>query len=557
MYCYNCGSRIEPNDHFCAHCGVCLGDEETPRRLASKYFDIEIADVKGDSPTDEGYVLTDSLRLAERLSTNVQTIKSVLEEFVSIRATEGVRYNVLDLHVSERQNGISWQECQRFLTIRYHQDLNSGKRPVYLFIIGGDDIIPMPTLPLKINNDDTVDSDLPYAYLYGAATEEGLLNLGVFERQIMLLVGRLPVAQDALLADFINMLNNALYAGYRGLPRHAMHAQCDPNWKVITRQVTRGFEPYLPCNEANTDYYYGPIMLTPQFEPTTPAFQQSFPYKEADIFYYNLHGTNLHGVDNFAGYTYQGGTSQRALCPRNMAAVANLNIVVTEACYGGWFKQSIYNSQSKKKEETILLSSLNARTVSYLGSSRVAYGNTDKQSQNGLLAADILAHHFLSYLYQGYTAGEAMHASKIDMLNIPRNVEGTRITVLEFNLFGDPSLYVDTHGLRKDSGDSAYARKAETARTHFSVEYEESKSGGLLETVRRLVDHNFKEIDQYLQRYLYDMWNIEKCALQRVVKASPKAGVGETAYLYLTDNGSISVVTNSESHKVTCCLFEK
>lgn len=560
MYCYNCGTRIEPSDIFCAHCGARLIDGAQPEAsVVSAYFDFKLPKAKGNNVVAEGYILTDIPRLAALLKVNALTVRAILGDFVSIRAAEGVAYKVLDLALFPGQNDGKWQSCQQILHRQYQEDQLRKSTPRYLFIIGGDDIVPMPVLPLAINDDDTVDTDLPYAYLHGADTVTELLNCSIFGSQIMLFCGRLPVASNATMADFITMLNNTLNVGYNGLPRRYMHVQSDPNWKVITMLATRGMEDNVMQSDADSAYYYGPVMLTPQFDPANTSFAKAFPYQDADVFYYNVHGINTPGVDNFSGQEENGGKFHCALRPQDMASVANLNAVMTEACYGGWFKTSITDGRTKKKEETVLLASLHANTVSYVGSSRVAYGFNNALWQHGLQNADGLAHKYLGYLYAALPAAVALHSAKIDVLENTSKLETARITVLEFNLFGDPSLTILPCNVEDGKGtvDVLAARTAEGTGATFTVDYDANSSGGLLATVRQLVDNSLREKDRMMQQYLYDTWGMEGCTLKRVVSAESRSGTKETSFLYQGETGSVIVTVDKLSHEIKDCVFER
>lgn len=558
MYCYNCGAKIEATDLFCAHCGARLSEEPQPVKTAA-YFDIYVSEPKGQDEVEEGYILTDTSRLATRLGVNDSTVKGILDEFVSIRKAEGVAYSVIDLAYSGSQHDYSWHTCRQLLRQRYEQDKLRGLAPIYLYIIGGDDIVPMPTLPLKICSDDTVDTDLPYAYLASTHVVDELLDLSIFSQRASLFCGRLPIAANATLADFIGMLNNTLSVGYDGLPRQQMHVQSDPNWKVITMRAAQDTGASLQQSQADSPYYYGPVMLTPIFEPTKAPFANAFPYHDADVFYYNLHGTNTPGTDNFVGQPESSKDFHCALRPQDMAMVANLNVVMTEACYGGWFKTSVANPQTKKKEETVLLASLHAHTVSYVGSSRVAYGYNNAQVNLGLQSADALAHQYLGYLYQGLPATLALHHAKIDLLEAGGNLETARITVLEFNLYGDPSLSIVSDNLQDAEADGKRSseRKATDTATTFTVHYDSTAGSGLLATVRHLVDSNLRAIDQTLQQYLYDTWGLDRCSLKRVVGAKSRKSNEETAYFYKGERGSVVVTLDERSQQVKSCLFER
>ena len=92
-----------------------------------------------------------------------------------------------------------------------------------------------------------------------------------------------------------------------------------------------------------------------------------------------------------------------------------------------------------------MLASLFTNTLAFVGSSRVAWGAVDdlSSSQSRVLVsyADIIAGYFINAILQGYTVAEALFIARGAVLQetVPGDPH-TALTVVEFNLFGDPMI---------------------------------------------------------------------------------------------------------------------
>lgn len=558
MFCYQCGCQVDAHDRYCPQCGVQLIDNKQEPQCVSaenEYFNIATPSIQPKNIA-RGYILTHVEALSSHLNVNYDKLTDILEEFVMKRSKAGISYKIIDMshHINNPENA-KWTDFHKIVTQYYIRDWNDGMVPNYLFIIGGSDIIPMPSIPLKpTNNDEDIDSDLPYGYIYEDKIEESIANLSIFKKPSILLCGRLPLASDTTFNDFTKMLSNILVAGQKGLLNMNLHVQCDPNWKNITTLVAEGLQEYMPQRSEKNDFFHGPIMLTPQFEPGTETFDSNFPYRQASIFYYNLHGTDTPGTDPFFGQKIGKGEFHSALYPKNMEVITQPNIVVTEACYGGWFKRFRNQGESKKKCETILLSAMHAATVCYVGSSRIAYGAADPHDE--LLFADILASEFLQSLYRGNPAGIAFQHAKLAVLSGEVNYYKF-VTTFEFNLFGDPALSAVTYPgeySHKSCGTALLSKDAPIISEH-KVEYDFELSKGILNHVRNLVNWNLREINNLVTEHLYNQYGVAPRQLNYVLSSKSSDGICQYICFYASDNGEWMVGMDKESKKIlyTAC----
>jgi hypothetical protein len=111
-----------------------------------------------------------------------------------------------------------------------------------------------------------------------------------------------------------------------------------------------------------------------------------------------------------------------------LSALTTANIIGVEACYGAKFIDLTEN-------KSCLLSALAAKTIALMGASRIAYGPPDPPI--GL--ADVMVGHFLASVANGKTVGESHRAARLELFSEACDDAHARLTVLEFNLFGDPT----------------------------------------------------------------------------------------------------------------------
>lgn len=568
MFCYECGFRVEATDRFCPQCGILLASDSPCMESVvdmctsgNKYFNIGLPPPENKN-NERGYIFTNTRLLSRQFNVHRDIIIEILREFADIRSREGIDYKIIDSaqYTDDKKQLDDWHFHHKILSAHYNDDINITP-PDFLFIIGGSDIIPMPSLPISLPHSKEIDSDLLYGYFYGDSTEKMILNLSIFRKEIMLFCGRLPLACDTTVQEFIKMLSDILIAGNQGLLNVNLHVQCDPNWKKVTTLAASKFLKHMPNRNINNDCFFGPLMLTPQLYPGTADFDRSFPYHQASIFYYNLHGTNTPGVDCFGGNTLGKKKYQPALYPSNMAAVEHPNMVVTEACYGGWFKIAENRHTSKKKNETVLLAAMHGGTVCYVGASCVAYGMVDTAGHPNIAFADVLAQAYLSALYEGLPAGVALYMAKQAVFNADQQGEShtTLITITEFNLFGDPALQAITipgaYGMK--SCKSALSDVSSLAYNEHKVEYDSNSPSGILGYVRSLVDKNLQDINSTMTKHLYNKFGITPRRLNMMVSNKWDDGQCRYTCFYEADNEEWVVEMDGRSKEIFYSVCSK
>ncbi len=556
MYCQECGCRIDDADAiFCPECGFRTGVERGEPRDSGAHSGIYAS----------GFVFTDVTRLACKFRTDEPTIHGILNSFMSRKTAEGVYYRLIntgDAFAGEASDDVG--DYMEILTAAYDQ-VEDKTSPLYLFIIGGDDIIPMPSIRHYVHDvsDKTIDTDILYSYPYGRNMLPRLEDLTIYQLEQAFFVGRLPIGEDTTIEDLCRYLNRDIeYSG--GIPLIQAYGQCDPNWKNVSATVAddlvsngmfRNLDGNLP-----SDHYFRRLILSPQV--TVENVEQVF-HTGASLYYFNLHGGNALESRGYFGAPLRKRQTYPVLLPEHLATSQSPNIIVSEACYGARFI-------GMDKGHSMLLSSIYTQSLVFLGSSRIAWGNVDAGISpvyipTPPMLADTIALGFMRSLIQGYTAGQALYLARSMVFS--QDSDGspnTVATVAEFNLFGDPSLSttLPEQAISAHSPVSKSAYVTDKSLYRYKVEeISTTDKSSILQLVRRAVDNNILRIQEQINHYLYEQYGIEARQAGSVVRMKYSNGNRELRFSYdVSFEGSVSMVytvTTSENGKIKSVIMTR
>lgn len=572
MFCPECGTRIEDTERFCPECGTAV--ENTAEEVSVSEPCNEPESSKGESRDFiiSCIILTNIERLAETLDTDKESISELLDQFIEIKKGAGIRYRLADVsnytyfktgflgtkkRVSLNAKSTLWEHTDILLDIHTHEkSKKKEKMSEYLFIIGGNDVIPMPcTKNYVAHNKDnkTVDSDILYSFPYGSEMHASLENLEIFKYDQLFHVGRLPFGKDSTIDDLRDYLQRDIEYTY-GIPFTEAYGQCDPNWKNVSAKVAQesSLSDYMRNFDGRVaaEFYHRRMILSPMVDINN--LNQIF-HTEASLYYYNMHGSNAlnnpyyHGQDVTDKNYWVAGLS-----PKYMTMAQQPNIVCTEACYGARFI-------GLQKSQSMMLSSIFSNTMAFLGSSRVSWGQGDNgaTSPNAVHVsnADIMALVFINAVLQGYNVGTALFIARnaVYKSDQPGN-PNTALTIVEFNLFGDPTLFLTAEEKSYTGKESKNIeiKEAETkpfADNDTKLGYtredikNESEQGdmSLLQQVRSAVNANIMHIHEIIGKHLYEAYNIEPRPAESIFKIRYANGSEEYHFNYKVSQKSDDV----------------
>ena len=567
MKCNHCGAEFEGN--FCPECGARIEQESnTEKKTPVKPHP--------QGMSMHGLIFTNLDLLAEKTGTDEQSLMAIFNAFIRQKREYGISYKLVDAgNYTYRKSGFWGNSKKVHLKITSPlwdymdilMDVHNGEQAAgdeisqYLFIIGGSDIIPMPCIHHYIpndSNDDSIDTDMLYAYPYGKEMITLLENQAAFTYDQLFFVGRLPLGEDASLEDLCGYLERDIdYSN--GFPMNEAYGQCDPHWKKVSSYVAndllngnyfRDLSRYL-----SPDHYYNRLLLSPMV--VEGNLQQVF-HTNASLYYFNLHGGEGLESRGYAGVMLNKEEygALPAIEPEHMMTCEEPNIVISEACYGGRFI-------GLDQHHSMMLASLFTNTLAFVGSSRVAWGAVDDASspQSGVSVsyADIIAGYFISAILQGYTVAEALFIARSAVLQgtVPGDPHAA-LTVVEFNLFGDPMTTMNVRTNLKSGNKTTSKTTLVDPNTKIGCTIEKIKTekgnGSILEQVRGAVNANIQQIHATIGQHLYANYGIKPRPMEEVLKIKYSNGQEEMKFNYdLTSERQIPtrfVVTTSSDGKI-------
>lgn len=586
MFCPNCGNKCKDNDIFCGECGTRLPvtkaaepasspaapkpdapkpsaqtSAPTPERktekptaeprpsseqptaeppkpaegIATPTANSRPRVTLSDDERAEGVILTHSKALAAKLKTSQDVILRLLAAYAEASLVRGIRYRIVDAAdymmlnptAAGRRVALSpkdgWVEYTNLLTDHYRYGrTNKGEETCYLFIVGGEDIVPMPLMRHYMAsqphlNDKDIDTDIPYAYMLGEKTYSMLDSGKIYEYEQYFHVGRLPFPLDASLQDLAAYLQRAS-AATDGIKLDSYYGQSNMPWGKESQVVCTPLR-HAGLNASSKRFdgatvdiqgkkfpvVQGGLFYSP---PVTEGNLEQVFDPNATFYYFNLHGSNR-PTDRGYYADYVGG----AVMPEHIAEIERPNIFVTEACYGAKFQQY-------RRNESILLSAITGNTILFLGSSRIAFCNNRYSIDN----SDRLANVFIAELLNGKAAGDALYEARRSFFEYDngRLYDQQLTSIAEFNLFGDPSLRVlaSNKPVKRTAGRKTLADKGVKCVTESKCLYDakggDNKPKSLLEEVRSAVDRNLMEIRKVIDKQLYEQLGVEPRSLSHI-----------------------------------------
>ncbi|MCK4576395.1 hypothetical protein KAU34_08310 [candidate division WOR-3 bacterium] len=360
------------------------------------------------------FVITHKKRLLKKYGKNgTGRIIESIEDLIAVKNGKLFLIDELkgELKKYNFKKTISPKRLKRFIDEIENNSTNEDN----FLIIGGHSIIPFYKVENPTNDEDQeILTDAPYA----SADNDFLIPQRAF--------GRIPDSYGKSEGFLVNIIEKTIgyhkvIKGYKNSFGYSASV-----WKEASKAVFR---------------IIGDVK---KMKVTPPLNAQGIEknWLEKRFLYFNLHGSketpNWYGqrapddAPDFPFYPV-------AITPEEIPLLRR-SCVYSEACYGGWvFK--------KKLEESIALKFLSQGTVAFVGSTAIAYGPPSPP----LREADLLGKYFLQFVRNGVPFGEALRNGKIVFAKEMVKNQGfldddDKKTLLEFQLYGDPSLRFQNKG---------------------------------------------------------------------------------------------------------------
>ena len=555
-YCFECGIKIDETSGFCHSCGAKLQDDATHTKSTDRASD------------RKGIIFTNSEVLAENLGVDKKLLAEIINNYITTLKTSSIQYDLLDVAGNIEQNS-SWEHHVQYLR-KYFAKLET--QPQYLFIIGGHDVIPMPAIPHidKSFFEKDIDTDLPYVYLANFAEnaeddnidaetickkyEENIYNLDIFKQEPKLNVGRLPLANDITFEEFKNYFERAATCHPSGISVNRGYGITQNSWKFYSQEVCDGLYKRgiftkatadLPSLQKYNELHVAPTLL---IEEISEKFNN-----DADFYFFNLHGADAPQQPDF--YSEENREKwYSSFVPKLIANSNQNNIFCTGACYGARFKAG--DNTVYEKKLSMLLSAIYNKTVLYFGSSRVAFGGRD--FGNDLILGDVIGKSFIdNLLLHEKTAGQALNQARVDVLDTENLTPHNIITAIEFNVFGDPALYVTPSQNTFDRSRIEKLKLSLTQDCSFSVKSLYSSNDSILDEVRNEVNENIQKIKTTIQEKLYKQLNIEPRLLSHILSINYQHGKELLSFVYANERRNVTIVYTDSTGEIKSIITSK
>ena len=538
--CHYCGAILEVGDRFCGNCGH-------PTTYVNSQMNLQYEIKQEYKP--KGIILTDSLRLARKFKVQQTFVLSSIHNYIN-EVSPYISYSLLDTYQSPSDN---WQ--------LYHQALFKDKRisllkkMEYLFIIGSDDIIPVPLVQncMVTNKKEFVPTDIVYGCNISYYSQNGEDINSIIRSKQFFHVGRLPLALDASFFQLQDYLNRSTNLMGKGIPVQIAYGQSDPHWKNVSMEVISNLnnKNLLPSIEAPSSVFHDKIFLSPYI--TCETVDKAFN-KYGNLFYFNMHGSGDPEVPQFIGKSTEDEKSYLGIGPETLNIIKYDNIIVTEACYGGKYI-------GLETDKSMLLSSMTNSTMLYLGSSVVAYGTIDAalKEGTGISSADIVAKEFIQHLMEGFSAGDSLYKARLSILNRKRNISvPDLLTIYEFCLYGDPALKAKFPNQQEIASGSHDCLSDELNSNNLYIEEvynEQPTSDSILSLIRNRVDNSLQSLNEDIQRHLAEI-GIKPRQLTSISKV--RFGLAlQHMFTYKTELGETPVVIVDDHDQSKTVLMPK
>lgn len=463
-----------------------------------------------------GIILTNANALARKYGCSTQDVYDVFDDFIQNAYDQRMYWTFLDIAqygMDSANEPPSWIECNEAVSRCIAENKLTAGADLHLFIIGGDDVIPIPRVedPWPYGS-ERIPTDTCYAF-------EGTYIVDLLDnRDSDFTVGcarnnvaRLPLEDGKLSTDIRSDLGayfniSSMYGD--GIPVGNVLMISNRDWIPASCTMTQ----HLPLLYNNDDpelirngMYISPKLLTQDAE-RLGIYCKSLD--NADMLMFNLHGADAKGM---CGFYSEAEAFNPSLLSHGKARVFN-----TVACFGARYA-------GYERNDSMLLSALyGGGVLLYTGSlvpvPMFSSGETDEVRElilNPGTGSEVLMRLYPLYQFKGMTGGKALLQAKCDYFNMCRNIEDdcfSMSTALMFCLYGNPMLnvrrsdHVIESALRNDAMPPA-AVKADgmplrkTMRQRLMQKDVNSQS--LIDQIRGYVDDNLNAIRTMVEQHLY------------------------------------------------------
>lgn len=539
-FCPECGTKVDADARFCPNCGI---------RLEALEEDPEIVEDSSYENSDDeqvGVIFTDTQKLAEKYDCPQEEVVAVIESLRDQSREHGMEWYLLNTseYVEDTDEPFWLDYNEAISDFMQEYDLPRGVE-IPVFIIGGDDVIPIPMVEDVFGSSDTGHIPCDMCYCFGGNFFSDLWDYGdhsITEDYVRNNVARLPLedgAMDTSLADDLGDYFERCTQYYdEGLSVDAVMMEANASWLPASKTMSE----HLPLvNHADDPdmvqdgMYVSPPVSVEDEDSMEPVINT---LDECGMLLFNLHGAGSEGMSGF--YNDDGEAFSTEMLSNSDALVLN-----TVACYGARY-------YGFGRDDSMMLTALYDNGFLLYAGSLIPVPMTDLEVPDGVEVHEGSGSEHLMPIYcmeqfRGLPVGEAMMRAKLEYFNTFRFMERddfSMATMMMFSLYGNPML-------RLQPKEEVLQRAAEChvlpvlpqnkrmapiqkKRLQRVLVKDGQKGQSLLDEVRGQVDANLSAIHTQVQQHLYDALGLEPSWLDHVdsFELSDSKGFSQKGYCY-------------------------
>ena len=458
----------------------------------------------------KGLIFTDTKRLAEKFSVSKEDVLCEIVSFMQFRAKQGVEYGLLDIDSSGAtlrsyyRNGITdiGKSCTPCLKTESkwegyadcldNYDISSlfgitDKKLQTIFIIGGNDVIPVPSIP-NFNEERGIrmnlESDMPYTLDIRSYGHHGRYNWDdikkILSKKPKYNISRLPIPEGkceiSILTSYFEKIKDAISSRSELSCKKATCIACNAT-KEVANRIMAHTSTILGVNNVSKH-------LSPQMDINKPSQVKKLlkDAPDSDMLVFVLHGSSRPGESEYAGHIdVKEPVGPIAFSPNNLKEFERTRIIAGLCCWGARYI-------GYSTDDSMLLTALNKlNAISFLGASSSVAGGFDcriKLNGDDISYGEKLLQYYVSLITDGTYTAEALTKArylttrKYLSLKSTMKLRTALTTMFEFGVYGDPFLTTSETG-SKESVDVILA--------DYQREYEDriAKENGTLNAIRR------------------------------------------------------------------------
>lgn len=564
-FCPECGTRLAPGTRFCPECGTPVaaaggsqgqgpltqiqGQGDLSLRPNSPRSQHDAQQSSGETPR-YGVLFTDTEMLADKYDRACEDITKILDRVLANMRNYGMEWKLLDAAEYRHRLGKErfWLAYNELLSDFLEDEGYAYGMQTPVFIIGGDDVIPIPMVEDPYGSSHTRQMPCDMCYCFTGNFFSDLWDGGdhaITERDVRNVVSRLPLEDGKMNTapeeDIWAYFEHCEDCYEDGIPVEGVMMTANASWLPASRTMSE----HLPLVEHADveDLVEDGMYVCPPVAPDCEEAQEpvELSLEEAGMLLFNLHGSDGEGDSSF--YSDWGEAFNTEQLGSTYAQVLN-----TVACFGARYK-------GYERDDSMMLTALyNHGFVLYAGS-LISVPMMDLDVPEGVevhegSGSEHLMPIFCMEQFRGLPAGEAMMRAKLEYFNTFRHMERddfSLATMQMFSVYGHPALRVQRNDevlrLAEErhvlpvlpQQKSAGIRMKRTQRVITG----EKASGSLLNDIRSAVDANIAAIHQAVLQNLYHQFGLEPRWLHHV-DAFTIDGSDQKGYVYAYDDTSRS-----------------